>query len=131
MLNIRLSRVGKKGHAQYKVVVAEKSSPVKGKFVEQVGSYDPHTKELKVKKDRIEHWISKGAACSDTVKNLFIDREIIQGEKIKLVFKKKNKEGEATDEEQADKNEDKESETETKEEVKDEKEKEKDSGSEE
>lgn len=89
MLNIRLSRVGKKGHAQYRVVVAEKSSPVKGKSVEQVGSYNPHTKELVVKKDRIEHWISNGAACSDTVKNLFIEKNIIEGDKVKMTFKKK------------------------------------------
>jgi small subunit ribosomal protein S16 len=89
MLNIRLSRVGKKGHAQYKVVVAEKTSPVKGKFVEQVGSYDPHTKELIAKKDRIEYWIGNGAACSDTVKNLFIEKGIIEGDKVKLTFKKK------------------------------------------
>ena len=44
MLKIRLSRIGKKGHAQYRIVVAEKSSPIKGKSVEQIGNYDPHTK---------------------------------------------------------------------------------------
>jgi small subunit ribosomal protein S16 len=97
MLNIRLSRVGKKGHAQYKVVVAEKTSPVKGKFVEQVGSYDPHTKELIAKKDRVEYWISNGAACSDTVKNLFIENGIIEGDKVKLTFKKKRGEEIADD----------------------------------
>ncbi len=89
MLNIRLSRVGKKGHAQYRIVVAEKSSPIKGKSVEQIGSYDPHTKKLIVKNDRVEYWISKGAACSDTVRNLFVEKEIIKGDKVKLSFKKK------------------------------------------
>ncbi len=44
MLVIRFSRVGKRNHAQYKVVVAEKSAPIKGRFVEQVGSYNPHLK---------------------------------------------------------------------------------------
>ena len=97
MLNIRLSRVGKKGHAQYKVVVAEKTSPVKGKFVEQLGSYDPHTKELTIKNDRVEHWISNGAACSTTVRNLFIEKDIIKGDKIKLTFKKKDEEGDSSD----------------------------------
>jgi len=97
MLNIRLSRVGKKGHAQYKIVVAEKSSPVKGKFVEQLGSYDPHTKKLIVKNDRVDYWIGNGAACSSTVKNLLIENEIIKGEKVKLTFKKKETgEGEET-----------------------------------
>ncbi len=104
MLNIRLSRVGKKGHAQYKVVVAEKTSPVKGKFVEQVGSYDPHTKELIAKKDRVEYWIGNGAACSDTVKNLFIEKGVIKGDKVKLTFKKKK--GEEVDTEGEKKKED-------------------------
>ena len=102
MLNIRLSRVGKKGHAQYKVVVAEKTSPVKGKFVEQVGSYDPHTKELIAKKDRVEYWIGNGAACSDTVKNLFIEKDIIKGDKVKLTFKKKKGEETEAEEEKKD-----------------------------
>lgn len=89
MLNIRLSRVGKKGHAQYRIVVAEKSSAIKGKFVEQIGNYNPHTKKLVVKNDRVEYWISNGAACSSTVKNLFIERGVIKGDKVKLTFKKK------------------------------------------
>ena len=105
MLNIRLSRVGKKGHAQYKVVVAEKTSPVKGKFVEQVGSYDPHTKELIAKKDRVEYWIGNGAACSDTVKNLFIEKGVIKGDKVKLTFKKKKGEEADAEGEKKDENE--------------------------
>jgi small subunit ribosomal protein S16 len=103
MLNIRLSRVGKRGHAQYKIVVAEKTAPVKGKFVEQVGSYDPHTKELRVKKDRVDYWISNGAACSATVQNLFVEKKIIEGDKVKLTFKKKT--AGAEDEKEEDKKE--------------------------
>ena len=98
MLNIRLSRVGKKWHAQYKIVVAEKSSPVKGKFVEQLGSYDPHTKSVIAKKERVEYWIGNGAACSDTVKNLFIENKIIEGTKVKLTFKTKKDTTENTEE---------------------------------
>ncbi len=95
MLNIRLSRVGKRNHAQYKLVVAEKTAPIKGKFVEQLGSYDPHTKELIVKNERVKHWISQGAGCSTTVHNLLVKKGVIEGEKIKLTFKsKKGEEGE-------------------------------------
>ena len=109
MLNIRLSRVGKRNYAQYKVVVAEKSAPIKGKFVEQLGSYDPHTKELKVKEDRVKHWISQGAGCSETVHNLLVDNKIIEGKKISLTFKaKKNEETESeTKEEKTDAKEEK------------------------
>ena len=95
MLNIRLSRVGKRNHAQYKLVVAEKTAPIKGKFVEQLGSYDPHTKELIVKNERVKYWISQGAGCSTTVHNLLVKKGVIEGEKIKLTFKsKKSEEGE-------------------------------------
>jgi small subunit ribosomal protein S16 len=91
MLNIRLSRVGKRNYAQYKIVVAEKTSPVKGKFVEQLGSYDPHTKEVIVKEDRVKYWIGNGAGCSDTVYNLLVENKVIEGEKRKLALKSKKK----------------------------------------
>lgn len=94
MLNIRLSRVGKRNHAQYKLVVAEKTAPIKGKFVEQLGSYDPHTKELIVKNERVKYWISQGAGCSTTVHNLLVKKGVIEGEKIKLTFKSKKEEEE-------------------------------------
>jgi len=100
MLKIRLSRVGKKGHAQYRIVVAEQSSPIKGKSVEQIGNYDPHTKKLVVKKDRVDYWISNGAQPSNTVQNLFVEKGIIKGDKVKLTFKKKK--GEEDEESESD-----------------------------
>ncbi len=101
MLNIRLSRVGKRNHAQYKIVVAEKSAPVKGRFVEQVGSYDPHSKQIVLKKERVEHWLSQGVACSDTVYNLLVKEGVISGPKRKVFLKKKKKgeEGEGQEKE--------------------------------
>lgn len=84
MIIIRFSRVGKKGHAQYKVVLAEKSFPVQGKFIEQLGSYDPHKKEAVLKADRVKYWIEKGAACSDSAHNLFVREGLIDAEKRKV-----------------------------------------------
>ncbi len=104
MLNIRLSRVGKRNHAQYKLVVAEKTAPIKGKFVEQLGSYDPHTKELVSKDERIKYWISKGAGCSETVHNLLIKKGIIEGKKIKLTLKSKKSEEDDSGKDKADDN---------------------------
>ncbi|MEA2006864.1 MAG: 30S ribosomal protein S16 [Patescibacteria group bacterium] len=91
MLVIRFSRVGKRNHAQYKVVVAEKSAPIKGRFVEQVGSYDPHLKTSSLKEERIKYWISNGAICSDSVHNLLVRESVIKGEKrnVKIRAKKK------------------------------------------
>lgn len=83
MLAIRLSRVGKKNYATYRLIISEKHRDPYGKALEILGSYNPHTKELKVEAERINHWISKGAQMSPTVNNLLITKEIIKGEKMK------------------------------------------------
>ena len=71
-VSIRLRREGTKNTPYYKVVVTDSRSPRDGKFIELVGTYDPkktgHNSTLKL--DRIEHWISKGAQPSDTVRSL-------------------------------------------------------------
>jgi len=56
----------------FKVVVTDKRSPRDGKFIEIVGTYDPKKagQNSTLKLDRIEHWISKGAQPSDTVRSL-------------------------------------------------------------
>ncbi|NCP17392.1 30S ribosomal protein S16 [Candidatus Kuenenbacteria bacterium] len=96
MLMVRLSRVGEKKYATYKIVIQEKSKDPWDKALEYLGTYNPHTKELKVKKDRIEYWLSVGAQVSATVNNLLIKNKIIKGEKMKAakLNKKKNGEGE-------------------------------------
>ena len=71
-VSIRLRREGAKNRQYYKVVVADSRSPRDGKFIEIIGTYDPkkpdHNSTLKL--DRIEHWMSKGAQPSDTVRSL-------------------------------------------------------------
>lgn len=84
MLIIRHRRIGKKNHAQFKIVVAEKSFSVKGKFIEALGSHDPHSKETVLKEDRIKHWIGVGAQCSDSVHNLLVSKGLIKGKKRKV-----------------------------------------------
>ena len=82
MLRIRLSRVGKKNTPIYKVVVAEKSRPVKGKFIESLGVYNPGNKDQALNAERIKYWISVGAQPSQTVHNLLIRQNIIEANKI-------------------------------------------------
>ena len=69
MLKIRLSRAGKKKQPSFRVVVQEHSSPVKGKFVEELGFYLPtaNPKEFKIDLERAKYWISVGAQPSDSV----------------------------------------------------------------
>ena len=69
---IRLRRDGTKNSPYYRIVVADKHSPRDGKFLELIGTYDPKKKgdNSTVKIARVEHWMSKGALPSDTVRSL-------------------------------------------------------------
>ena len=72
MLKIRLQRAGRKREYSYRLVVAEHTAPVKGRFVEKLGYYKPteNSKALSVNQDRIDYWISVGAKPSETVARL-------------------------------------------------------------
>jgi small subunit ribosomal protein S16 len=94
MLVIRLQRVGKKNQPSYRVVLAEKTFPVKGKFIEILGNYNPRQKTKAFEKDRILYWLSKGAQASPTVHNLLVSEKIVDAPKVKAWAPKK-KEGEA------------------------------------
>ena len=90
MLVIRLFRTGKKKQPSYKVVVTDRNNPPQGgKFVEQVGFYNPLTREKTLHNERITYWMGVGAQPSDTVYNILINEGVIKGEKKKIVFKKK------------------------------------------
>lgn len=98
MLRIRLSRVGKKNKAQFRVTVADARRSPTGKFIEVLGHYDPHTKEKVFKRERIEYWISKGAKPSATVYNFLVDAKIVKGDKMVAWRSKKKKGDEKTEE---------------------------------
>ena len=72
MLRIRLARRGKKRYPSYRVVVADVKSKRDGRFVEQIGFYDPMTDPItyKVKEGRALYWLSVGAQPSDAVRLL-------------------------------------------------------------
>jgi len=90
MLVIRFSRVGRRNHAQYRIVVQEKSKAPTGKHVAIVGSYDPHSKQTVLKEDEIKNFIANGAQPSDSVYNLLVRNDVIKGKKrvVKLPEKK-------------------------------------------
>ncbi|MDO8492089.1 MAG: 30S ribosomal protein S16 [bacterium] len=90
MLKIRLQRIGKRGQAYFKVVVTEHTRKPKGKYLELLGSYDPHKNKMNVDAEKVKHWISQGAKMSETVNNLLVSRGVIEGEKVK-VWKPKKK----------------------------------------
>jgi len=91
MLKIRFTRTGKKDEAHYRIVVAEHSAPVLGRFVEILGHYDPKTKKTVLKKERIEYWLSKGAKPSNTVAKILVKEGLKHNSIIIKTFKKKPK----------------------------------------
>lgn len=82
MLKIRLSRIGKKNKPMYRLTVSEGARDLYGRALEILGSYNPHTKDLVAKEDRIKHWLSVGAQPSATVNNILVDKKIIKAEKM-------------------------------------------------
>lgn len=66
MVVIRLARGGAKKRPFYRVVVADQRSPRDGRFIEQVGTYNPMVKEngIRLELDRIDHWLKVGAQPS-------------------------------------------------------------------
>ena len=71
-VKIRLKRVGKKKQPYYRVVVADARSPRDGRFIEEIGTYNPHTdpSTFKVDAEKVKDWMAKGAQPTDTVKKL-------------------------------------------------------------
>ena len=71
-VKIRLRRMGEKKNPFYRIVVADSRSPRDGRFIEEIGTYNPLTApaELKVDAERAQAWIKTGAQPTDTVKRL-------------------------------------------------------------
>ncbi|MGI6260684.1 MAG: 30S ribosomal protein S16 [Acutalibacteraceae bacterium] len=72
-VKIRLRRMGAKKDPFYRIVVADSRYPRDGRFIEEIGTYDPKTEPatLKVDAEKAKNWISNGAQPTDTVKVLF------------------------------------------------------------
>ena len=90
MLRIRLTRRGKNKFATYRIVVAEHSAPIKGRFIADLGMYNPHTKEFRIDKDLLAAWSKKGARPSATLHNLMVNNKVIDAPKM-LSWKPKKK----------------------------------------
>ena len=72
MVKIRLRRMGAKKSPYYRIVVADSHFPRDGRFIEEIGTYNPlvDPSEIKVDVERAQAWIKNGAQPTDTVKNL-------------------------------------------------------------
>lgn len=72
-VKIRLKRMGAKKKPFYRVVVADSRSPRDGRFIEEIGYYDPlkNPSVIKINEDKAAYWLSKGAQLTETTKALF------------------------------------------------------------
>lgn len=70
MLKIRLKRYGRKKKAVYRIIVIDSKKKRDGKALEEVGFYDPFTKETKINIERIKNRITQGAQFTGTVENI-------------------------------------------------------------
>lgn len=96
MLVIRFRRIGKKNQPTYRIVVAEHSYPIDGRFVADLGFYNPHTKATGLKNDEALEWMKKGARPSNSVAKL-LERAKVKHPSV--VVTKKNKASKQTVEE--------------------------------
>jgi small subunit ribosomal protein S16 len=73
MVKIRLKRMGQIHAPYYRVIVADSRTPRNGKFIAQLGTYDPNKEpsELKVNVDEAKKWLANGAQPTETVQKLF------------------------------------------------------------
>ncbi len=89
MLAIRMQRTGRKGHAMFRVVVQDsRRTPTSGKVVAQLGSYDPHAKNLILDKEKASFYLGHGAQPSDRAARLFQANGVTLPDWVKLVANK-------------------------------------------
>ena len=76
-VKIRFKRMGAKKAPFYRIVVADSRSPRDGAFIEELGYYNPATKETQIDADKAKTWVGNGAQPTETVRNLFKKNGII------------------------------------------------------
>jgi len=92
MLAIRMQRTGRKGHAQFRVVVQDsRVTPTSGRVVAGLGSYNPHTKEANLDTEKAAFYLSNGAQPSPRVALLLKGQGVKLPEWVELADTKKQK----------------------------------------
>ena len=76
-VKMRLRRMGAKKAPTYRVIIADSRSPRDGRFIEEIGYFNPRSDELKIDSDKAKTWLSNGAQPTDTVKALLKKSNII------------------------------------------------------
>ena len=79
-VKIRLKRMGSNKKPFYRIVVADSRSPRDGKFIEEIGYYNPvsQPKQVKINDEKAVKWLSNGAQPADTVKTLLVNNGVME-----------------------------------------------------
>ena len=77
MLKLRLKLIGRKGQPCYRIIVTDSRVKRDGRAIEEVGFYNPITKETHLKLDRIVSRLETGARPTDTVRNLLVKAKVL------------------------------------------------------
>ena len=76
-VKMRLTRTGAKKAPTYRVVVADSRSPRDGRFIEEIGFFNPRTDEIKINAEKAQTWLKNGAQPTDTVRALLKKSNIV------------------------------------------------------
>ena len=76
-VKMRLTRTGAKKAPTYRVIVADSRSPRDGRFIDELGHFNPRTDEVKIDADKAKTWLANGAQPTDTVRALLKKTNII------------------------------------------------------
>lgn len=82
MVKIRLTRMGDHKAPVYRIIVADSRSPRDGRFIEVLGTYDPHLDDgLKLDVEKSKQWVANGAQPTDTVRALLVKAGVLETKK--------------------------------------------------
>lgn len=87
-VKIRLRRTGKRNAACHRIVVADARSPRDGRFIENIGFYDPRHNEEKIDLERVDYWLPRGAQPSETVAGIIKRARTAASEPLAVVTEK-------------------------------------------
>ena len=76
-VKMRLTRTGAKKAPTYRVIVADSRSPRDGRFIEEIGFFNPRTDEIKIDAEKAQTWLKNGAQPTDTVRALLKKSNIV------------------------------------------------------
>jgi len=86
---IRFQRIGRTNDPAFRIVVLEKERAAKaGNITELLGTYNPRSKALTLDNEKVKEWMAKGAQPTDSIRNLLINKGVIEGRKVNALPKK-------------------------------------------